>query len=96
MVLYKKQLHVGCHEGSHSIPPSTLQDGMGKPAPASSSASNCSFPNCSLLPTSARCWGHREHCGGTFLAVHAKEALRTLADVRVILNLAGPPIQAGL
>lgn len=49
-----------------------------------------------LLPTSARCWGHREHCGGTFLAVHAKEALRTLADVRVVVNLAGPPIQAGL
>lgn len=38
----------------------------------------------------------RELCAGTFLAVLAKEASRTLAGVRVVVNLTGAPVQAGL
>lgn len=38
----------------------------------------------------------RELRAGTFLAVLAKEASRTFAGVGVVVNLAGPPVQAGL
>lgn len=56
------------------------------------------------LPQGSKLFSHplpgtrasRELCLGTFLAVFPKEPSRTLAGVRVIVNLAGPPVQTGL